>query len=229
MNTAATRSLRLATLVLAAALVAACQTSPSHVAPKSAVCVAAGAEASAFRRSRAPLETDTGIRRLDPKAGAVAEVFEIQGPCAGGIRGYKAGTFALADGTGFNIDSRERLTRWPAASQAVGPVDPTPANVPPLAGGRLVAASPPVDARQTTAGLVQRYVGLWRGPGHWTIGSFLQAPDGAITEVTPLLRSSLPVNGITYLPAPDTAGGRLTLVQPLDRDRARIVSYNAQY
>ncbi len=90
---------------------------------------------------------------------------------------------------------------------ALQSTDPHPA----LEGGRFLMADR-TDSRLTEGQLTVTFIGLWATADGAFLGSFVRAPDGAFTPVEEELKTSFPVQSVSYFPHPHGRAGRLGLV-----------------
>lgn len=174
--------------------------------------------------------SDLGIRwEIEAEEGFdLVDVTTVTGACASDITGSKMGAFALKSGKGFQIDGGGQVRDHSRAQRAVAPdVLPTEA-APPLPGAEFLHAVR-VSARREGGELTSRYLGLWSAGDEWLVAEFQQINTQPAAQARILLRSTHLVSGITYLPSPDASNGRLTLVQVVDQNTARILSYDAPF
>jgi hypothetical protein len=147
----------------------------------------------------------------------------IEPGCAAAVTDFSMSQMRLADGTvlkqmevnGPFLPATERLAF--SAEE-----DRTPPH-PPIAGAEFVMASAAGFSRQP-AGLTTHHVGLWRDSGRSRLYAFSRSASNRLIAPIPVLSSRLPLRSVRYFPAPDTASGRLDLVQEDGAGRARVVS-----
>lgn len=131
-------------------------------------------------------------------------------PCKANIvRTVNGRTLVTADGAAFwTEDGRTLAVR-------TGAVPPTPSE------------PPHPDIKHATFLMSESLstgdwrVGVWRAGKKWLVARY--QPGSAVAPV-PLLRSALPVLGLTYLGAPDAPGGRLSFMQRVSPSRYRIIA-----
>lgn len=131
-------------------------------------------------------------------------------PCRANIvRVVYGRTFVTADGMAFWTEDGRTLT------VRTGPVPATPPE------------PPHPDIKRATFLMSESLmsgdwrVGVWRAGKKWL---FARYQPGSGAAPVPLLRSALPVLGLSYLGAPDAPGGRLSFVQRVGSSRYRSIS-----
>jgi hypothetical protein len=141
----------------------------------------------------------------DPK------VVVLSGKCADLVGGANLGTLGLTNGAFLKLEPRIGPT--PEDRTIFRPSAVSAAQAPAIVGATFLDADR-IQSRLEGDVLMRRYVGLWKEPDGWLVAEFTRSDkSGESTEVRQLLRSSLPIRGLTFFPAPDTPTGTLTLVQ----------------
>jgi hypothetical protein len=81
-----------------------------------------------------------------------------------------------------------------------------------------------VDVSRSTSGMTEYFVGVWKNRQTATLAIFARSADGIQSIPAPLLRSKLPVRGVSYLPAPDSPAGTLGITQEVAPGELRLIN-----
>jgi hypothetical protein len=138
------------------------------------------------------------------------QAIEIDWPnsCSVSITGLVGSEDTTDQGLNIGVQGQHVVVGNPAA-----PV--TPEREPYKVGGARFVAS-------TSVAIADWRVGAWQhADGSSTVDAF--RPNSSAKSI-PVLRSALPIVGISYLPAPDTGGGMFTVLQRLAPNRYRWCS-----
>lgn len=225
----ATLSQSPALIALIVALGATCQ-SASAQTPKAASALCAPAERSPERFQITPASIDDAkatiewlAREAPPRR--ITDVLEIEGPCATQIQGFSMGTFALRTGEGFAYLPDAGVQEWADGRRAVEPVTLPPSAIPEWVGRQFISATAGWWQNDPDNSRSRWYLGLWRDSEGWIVARFALGDGQAPSAPEPMLRSSLPVNGVAFLPALDTNEGRITILQEINDHKVRTIGF----
>lgn len=156
----------------------------------------------------------------------IAEVLKVTGDCRRSLAGF-TGTALRMQGD-FSVPVSATGEMAPAAS--VAPLRTVP-RIPDVVhddhshiavdfgefvSGTPLSANPAPRATEFFLGVwrpAQRFAGGGQGIPASTVGVYARTSDGIFSSATPLIRSSMPLRAISYVPAPDGQGGIVGLVQ----------------
>jgi len=138
----------------------------------------------------------------------ITRVQAVTGPCTRHIAGFMVDAIYLDDGTTFRIDADKAEPSSQYAWQG------------PHLGGNAAHPEPEegwvmgsrMGYLRTASGLLEIYVGLWRGVGGSEVDVFVRDSQGAHGQRMPLFRSRRALTSLRYFPAPDTPAGQLSFV-----------------
>lgn len=147
----------------------------------------------------------------------------VEGPCASEIAHYNAGGAALYSGERFQFLMDGTIRRYPGSpwSRSKTPVQ----TIPSLSGYDLVQ-SVQTGTWKNPLWTREAYIGLFKGRSNHVIASFELWDGKPSTVVEVLIRSTSPIASVDYLPAPDSPGGRIGIVQPAGADRTWLYTYD---
>jgi len=225
----ATLSQSPALIALIVALGATCQ-STSAQTPKapSALCAPTERTPERFQITPAPIDDATATiewlaKETPPRR--ITDVLEIEGPCATEIQGFSMGTFALRTGEGFAYLPDAGVQEWADGRRAVEPAALPPSAIPDWAGAQFISATAGWWQNNPDNSRSRWYLGLWRDSEGWIVARFVLDGRQSPSAPEPMLRSSLPVNGVAFLPAVDTNEGRVTILQRINDNKVRSIGF----
>ncbi|WP_420607363.1 hypothetical protein [Novosphingopyxis sp.] len=150
----------------------------------------------------------------------IVEVIAVNGACAGNLQLYRMDNLLLANGSWVRRD----------AQNDVGPREPLSLEEDiinhdephPRASGRFVMAFR-VGYRRANEALITDYVGVWQKGNAAVVSGYSSSPATGFTTPRAVFTSELPIRSVSYFPSPDTASGRLGVVQEQTGGSARMI------
>jgi hypothetical protein len=139
------------------------------------------------------------------------------------VRAFIGGSAILESGDTFTIDPSGTIV-W---ARQVSRIPSGVSTGPRLSGGEFIRAWKVNSAARGVAGVEPgEFLGLWRRRNDWFVGGYRIRADGRISTVKPLITSQLPLLSVSYLPSPDTNTGQVGLVQKLDDQSVKLISFD---
>lgn len=202
-----------AAFALLAAVASLATMAPSAAAPAQGGCPGTAAGAGDLRyvtveKSLADLSLAIATDRQADVT--LQDVTLLEGRCAAGVQAFQMSLLLFNDGAVFGAWSPDRVERMPALTAASLRINPATGAHPAMAGSEFIMAST-VHAVQGDQGQRTLDVGLWRSGNAYIVAAYL-GRDGRFGTPVELVRSTQPIRGVTYFPAPDANAGKVGLV-----------------
>lgn len=133
----------------------------------------------------------------------------LQGPCADDVAAVRMSQIVLKDGAVFNADSADgQFTHAPGLTGLANfGIKPASTEHPTIAQAQFIMAAS-VDGVYAKPSLD---IGLWKTGDSYLIAAFVRHENGVSAPIE-LLRSTQPINSVSYFPSPDSNTGSLGLL-----------------
>lgn len=142
----------------------------------------------------------------------------LEGDCLASVTGFAGediwlkGNLAVRLGEAGEISAARAIPRQPSLPPMNQEVDDGDDHSHSDSGLGEFITGTRIAVKRSPQGLIEYFVGVWKGPTI-LVAVFARSPGGIMSPAAPLLRSQLPIRGISYVPGEDALSGTLGITQ----------------